>query len=689
MTKSVARRKKAVLQRVWILLPVCASLSVPVQSAEKEGTTKEEAVTLEPITVTATPLEQEELHIAQPVEVLKGEKLRRRQALTIGETLAREPGITGSDFGLGASRPIIRGLGGSRVRLLEGGIGSLDLSYLSPDHAVTIDPFQASQIEVLKGPATLLYGSGAIGGIVNVVTNRIPTQVPEKPTARADFRFNSATLERTGGGALEAGFGPLALHFDGIKTRTSDYTIPGFASLPPSPGESPGTVPNSDTDTENIAGGASYVGEKGYLGTAVAHFGTNYGIPPSGEESGTRIDLDQLRYDIALELQNPFPGAERLKARLGHVDYKHQEIEGSGEVATTFLNNAYEGRLELLHNPLLDFRGALGVQVLHQDTSAQGEETLTPPVVGRSVGTFLVEERDLERWHFELGTRFENTDYTPEIEDLARNFNVYSISGGTTWSFAEGYSAGLSLTRSQQAPTIDALYNFGPHLATLTFEVGNPELQKETANSLDLTFRKLKGRWSWRLNPFFTYYEDFIFAQNVVADGQPVIVDIEGNPDPEGGLQLINFVQDNALFYGAELEGVYGLLQDGRYGGLDARLFADYVRGKLTSGENLPRMTPPRFGGGLDYRFRAWQGYLEVMRVNAQTNTAPGETETAGYTMFDAGVSYTLGTKPGIFVLSLRGTNLLDEEARRATSFLKDAAPLPGRSVMVTFQASF
>ena len=677
------------LQRVWIVLPMCASLGVPVLSAEQEGTGKEEAVTLEPITVTAAPLGQEELHIAQPVTVLRGEKLRRRQALTLGETLAREPGISASDFGLGASRPIIRGLGGSRVRLLEGGIGSLDVSNLSPDHAVTIDPLQADQIEVLKGPATLLYGSGAIGGIVNVVTNRIPTAIPERPTARADFRFNSATLERTGGGALEAGFGPLALHFDGLKSRTSDYAIPGFASLPPLPGESPGKVENSDTETENIAGGASYVGKKGYLGTAVAHFGSNYGIPGTGEEAGTRIDLSQMRYDVALELQDPFRGAERLKARLGHVDYKHQEIEGNGEVATTFLNDAYEGRLELLHSPFWGLRGTLGAQVLHQDFSAQGEETLTPPVVGHSVGVFLVEERDLRRWHFELGGRFENTDYTPPIEAPARNFDLYSVSGGTVWDFTEGYAAGLSLTRSQRAPSIKELYNLGPHLATLTFEVGSPALEKEIANSLDLTLRKLEGRWTWRLNPFFSYFEGFVFAQNVVENGQLVSVDIAGNPDPQGGLQLINFVQDDALFYGAEFESVYGLLRDGRYGNLDTRIFADYVRGKLTSGENLPRMTPLRFGGGLDYHLGAWQGNFEIMRVNAQMKTAPGETETAGYTMVDAGVSYTLGTKPGIFVLSLRGTNLLDEEARRATSFLKDVAPLPGRSAMVTFRASF
>lgn len=184
----------------WTLLSLCAVVSNPASSAEEQTPEEQQApVTLEPITVTATPLDQDELHIAQPVTVLRGDELRRRQSLTIGETLSRERGISASDFGLGASRPIIRGLGGSRVRILEGGVGSMDVSNLGPDHAVSIDPFQASQIEILKGPSTLLYGSGAIGGIVNIVTNRIPTEVPEQPSVQADFRFDSATNERTGG----------------------------------------------------------------------------------------------------------------------------------------------------------------------------------------------------------------------------------------------------------------------------------------------------------------------------------------------------------------------------------------------------------------------------------------------------------------------------------------------------------
>ncbi|MGH8605960.1 MAG: TonB-dependent receptor plug domain-containing protein, partial [Gammaproteobacteria bacterium] len=201
----------------------------------------------------------------------------------------------------------------------------MDVSNLSPDHAVSIDPLQASQIEILKGPATLLYGSGAVGGIVNIVTDRIPTRVPDAPGVDGYFRFDSATNERTGGGKVEAGLGNLAFHLDGLKRRTSDYEIPGFGSIEPAPGEQAGELFSSDVDTENVAGGTSYVGDRGYLGFSVAHFASNYGIPGVGDEAGVRIDLDQLRYDIAGELKNP--GAPRLKLRLGHNDYEHLEIE--------------------------------------------------------------------------------------------------------------------------------------------------------------------------------------------------------------------------------------------------------------------------------------------------------------------------------------------------------------------------
>jgi iron complex outermembrane recepter protein len=670
---------------VRVFATLCTLVTIPARGAE------EEPLVLEPITVTATPLEAEAGHIAQPVEVLTGEALRRRQAPTIGETLAREPGISAGDFGRGASRPVIRGLGGSRVRVLEGGIGSMDVSNLSPDHAVGIDPLHARQIEILKGPATLLYGSGAIGGIVNVVTDRIPTGVPDAPHAEAELRYDAATNERTGGGKLDGGIGNLALHFDGLKRRTSDYDIPGFGSIVPEPGEEPGELFNSDVDTENEAGGASYIGDRGYLGFAISHYASNYGVPGSGEEAGVRIDLDQLRYDIEGEVENPAPGFRLLKVKLGHNDYEHQEIESGGEIGTDFQNDEYEGRVELLHRPLWGFDGALGVQVRHQDFEAIGEEALTPPVGGRSVGVFWFEERDSDLWHFEIGARYENARYDADAGSPDVEHDLYSVSGGAVRDFGEDHSAGISVTRAQRAPSLEELYNDGPHLATDTFERGDPALDPETANNLDLTLRKSEGRWTWRVSAFANLIEDFIFAASVDANGDGVAdrADEEGNVVADGGLLRLDFVQEPAIFYGLEAETVFGIFEGTSYGDLDARFFADYVRGKLTDGDDLPRITPPRFGGSLDYRLGAFGGDFEIIRVAKQTDNAALETETDGYTQIDLGVSYTFGTKPADLTLALRGTNLLDEEERRHTSFLKDRAPLPGRSVLFTLRASF
>ncbi|MGQ0591709.1 MAG: TonB-dependent receptor [Gammaproteobacteria bacterium] len=677
---------------IWVFAALCTLITIPARGTEEgpQGA-EEEPVVLEPITVTATPLEAEAGHIAQPVEVLTGEALQRRQALTIGETLAREPGISASDFGRGASRPVIRGLGGSRVRILEGGIGSMDVSNLSPDHAVGIDPLHARQIEILKGPATLLYGSGAIGGIVNIVTDRIPTEVPEKPSLEAEFRYDSATNERTGGGTVEAGYGNLALHFDGLKRRTANYDIPGFGSIDPEPGEQPGELFNSDVDTENEAGGASYIGDRGHLGFAISHYASNYGVPGSGDEAGVRIDLDQLRYDIEGEVEIPAPGFRLLKMKLGHNDYEHQEIEPSGEVGTDFQNDEYEGRVELLHQPLWGFNGVFGVQVRHQDFEAIGEEALTPPVGGRSVGVFWFEDRDWDLWHFEIGARYENARYDADAGSPDVEHDIYSVSGGAVRGFGEDYSTGISVTRAQRAPSLEELYNDGPHLATGTFERGDPALDPETANNLDLTLRKSEGRWTWRVSAFANLIEDFIFAASVDANGDGVAdrADEEGNVVPEGDLLSLDFVQDDAIFYGLEAETVFGIFEGTSYGDLDARFVADYVRGKLTDGDDLPRITPPRFGGGLDYRFEAWTADFEVMRIAKQTDNASLETETDGYMQVDLGVSYTFGTRPADLILALRGTNLLNEEERRHTSFLKDIAPLPGRSVLLTLRASF
>ena len=645
---------------------------------------------IDTVTVTAVPTHGGESHLAQPAIVIADEDLRRKQLATLGETLNRELGVSSTSFGAGASRPLIRGLGGERVRILEGGIGSMDASSLSDDHAVSVDPLVADQIEVLKGPATLLYGSGAIGGVVNVVTQRIPSSLRERPSGKLDFSYDEASNAFGGGATVDASHGPLAAHIDGLKRSSSAYDIPGFADLHPAPGARPGLLPNSDTASSNVTGGLSYVGARGYLGFALNHYDSTYGIPG---EAGRRIALNQDRYDIGGELNTPLPGFTKLKLRMGHNDYMHQELESSGEVGTTFLNDEYEGRVELSHAPVAEFDGVLGVQVQHRDFSAVGAEQLTPAVEGRSVGVFLLEERDIESLHLQFGARYENAENTPVVAlNPATTFDVYSLSSGAVWHGLPGYALGLSVTRGQRAPGFEELYNNGPHDATESFERGDATLREETANSLDLTLRKDAGRLNWTANLFVNYMEDFIYQRSVDrdGDGRADHLDGEGLPvAPDAGFLLLEYTQRNAVFYGTELEVDYALWRDRPYGDLDVRLFSDYVRGRLTNGDNLPRMTPLRFGGGLDYRWAAWTADFNLRRSAAQGANAPLETGTEGYTLVDVGVSYTVKAQRCEYIVSARGSNLLDEEVRYHTSLLKEIAPQPGRSVLLSVRVNF
>lgn len=652
--------------------------------------TADNVAAVDTVTVTAVPTRSGESHLVQPAIVLADDELRRKQVATLGETLNHELGMSSTSFGAGASRPLIRGLGGERVRVLENGIGAMDASSLSDDHAVSVDPLVARQLEVLKGPATLLYGSGAIGGVVNVVTDRIPTALLERPRGKLDFSFDEASSAFGGGAALDASQGPIAAHIDGLKRSTSNYDIPGFADLAPPPGARRGVLGGSDTDSSSVTGGLSYVGDRGFLGFSINHYDAAYGIP--GDEARS-IALDQDRYDIAAEVGAPLPGVSKLRVRMGHNDYMHQELEADGSVGTTFLNDEYEGRVEVSHEPIAGIEGVVGVQVQHRDFAAVGEEQLTPPVVARAVGVFVLEERDIDTLHLQFGARYENVDNTPrDAANAARSFDIYSVSAGAEWHFMADHGLGLSFTRGQRAPGIEELYNHGPHDATDAFERGDVNLREETANALDITLHKDDGRWQWALNLFVNYMQDFIYQRSVDGNGDGIAdrVDEDGLPAvPGDGFLLLDYSQANAVFYGAEAELGLMLLRDAHFGELDARLFTDYVRGRLTDGDRLPRITPWRFGGGLDYRWRDWQANFDVRRSAAQGQHARLETSTAGYTLVDLGVSRTLKVARLETTVSARGTNLLDEEVRYHTSLLKAVAPMPGRSVMLSVEVAF
>ncbi len=654
----------------------CISLFTPLLAYSQNNSQPTIAAELPAVVVTATPYtNRSDLDMAQPVTVLQGDDLRRKRESSLGDTLANELGVTSSSFGTAAGRPIIRGMDGPRIQVLEGGIGTQDLSTVSPDHMVTTEPLNASQIEILRGPATLLYGSGASGGVVNVVTERIPNRIFNSPKGNFEVRGNSATKERSGAFNVKGSAGQASWNIDGFKRKTDDYDTPL------------GVVQNSALDSGGVSMGGSFVGERGFAGASVSQLESVYGIPGT---DGTTIDLKQTRYDMAGELDDPLSGFNQLKLRMGYNDYKHNEVEDSGEVGTRFKNQGFEGRAELLHAPIANWQGAIGMQVKDRNFSALGEEALVPATKSNSTGLFLVEERNWEQWRVDVGGRVEQATQNPlDSTNPSRAFNLYSASAGSLWKFIEGYGLGLTATHGQRAPTTEELYTTrGIHYATRTYQKGDDTLTKETSDNIDLALRKTDGDVKWKVNVFNNRIGSYIFERSVDDNGDGVAdrVNDNGKPNTAGDFLVQNFAQTGARFYGTEAEAIFTLRPDT----LDLRVFSDTVRGTLDGGGNVPRITPLRVGLGLDHKTGAWASNLSLIRAARPSNLAALETATAAYTLANAEMSYRIKqSKTTGYTLFVQGKNLLNEVIRLNTSYLKDVAPLPGRAIVLGLRGEF
>ena len=652
-----------------LIAAACATLfsAGPVLAADPEQV-------LDAVTVTASPFDgHNDLEMAQPASVLRGERLQRRQATSLGDTLNTELGVQSSSFGPGSGRPIIRGMDGPRVRVMDGGLGTSDLSTISPDHQVTGEPITAKQIEVLRGPATLLYGSGAIGGVVNVVTNRIPDSRQEGLYGSAELRAASGTRENTGSFQLDGGKSAFAWHLDAYKRRTGDYDTPR------------GRLANSATDSDGFSAGGSWVGDRGYLGASYQQLNSRYGIPTP---DASRIDMRQHRLDVAGELLDPLPAFTRLRVKLRDSRYQHAEIESSGAIGTTFRNNGTENRYELTHAPLGGWTGVLGLQTENKTVSALGEEAILPRTRNRSRGLFLVEDFSWRDFHVELGARTAKDRRTPDDPNPGRSFPLSSYSAGTVWSFVPGYSVALNFTSAQRAPAAEELYSNGAHVATSTFEIGNANLSKERSRNIDLGLRKTTGTWRGKVGVFQNRIRNYIFARSADQDGDGVAdrVDGTGALAAAGDFLRINYAQADARFRGFEAELSYRPEPTG----FGVRAFGDRAEGKLSGGGNLPRISPSRLGFEADFKQGAWTTYGTLLRVFRQDRVAALESRTRGYTRLDAGLEYSLKTSEKVTtMLFLRGSNLLDQDMRAHTSFIKDFVPMPGRSLVAGLRASF
>ncbi len=630
----------------------------------------------------------------QPASVMTSRDLVIGGEASLGETLSREAGVSSTYFGPGSSRPVIRGIGGDRVRILEGGIGTGDASSTSPDHAVAVEARNAERIEVIRGPATLLYGSSAVGGVVNVLDDRIAREPPTQPfSGYVEGLGGTVADERTVSGAVSAAFGAFVVSGSGLYRDSKDYAIPGFAEAFPEPGEEleEGILENSAVSSSRANAGVSWVTERAYLGVAFTAQRSDYGVPghaheeepvppPPGpeEEEFVTIDMEQDRVDFEGALRFGAGAVRNLKGRFGFTDYQHVELEGE-EVGTRFFNDYLEGRLESEFSFSDRTQGAVGAQFSTRDFEAIGDEAFVPPSTTRSTALFGYEEIELsEVLSVQAGLRWERQNAeSPGVADRVQH--GFSASLGANWDVHELLSLSFSGSRSTKLPNAEELFSDGPHAATRAYEIGDPTLDVEVAVGLDLTAHLHAERFRGSASVFTTGFSDYIYE---AATGSE-----------RDGLTEYQYTQGDARFTGAELEAEFDIVEsDPSSGGAHVTIdaLADFVNAKLTdTDEFLPRIPPMRIGGGLSFRQGGWVARAGVRHSMKQDDLGPFETSTPAYTLVEASVSYRLFTGGLFHDISLVGSNLTDEQARMHTSFLKDMAPLPGREIRLIYRLNF
>ncbi|TGD75788.1 TonB-dependent receptor [Mangrovimicrobium sediminis] len=677
------------------LIPIAAALVAARAAAEQ--------LPIEHVLVTV-PLHKKTAETALPITVLSGDELHRAASATIGDTLANQPGLANASFGPGVGQPVIRGQQGARVTVLQNGTTAADASALSADHAVSVEPLLADSIEVLRGPATLLYGGGAIGGVINVLDNRVPTTLPDAPSGGIEYRRDTASDMDNVVGRLEAATGDFAWHFDGLYRDWSEMDVPGNPVLGDDERDERGTLQNSDGQTRSATLGSSYHFGSGFVGLAVSRLENEYGIPPGahghhhdeeleGEhdeelegdhdeehedehgEEGIRIDLEQTRYDAALHLHEPLPGLEVMRGFVSYTDYEHAEIEGNGEVGTRYTNESWEARLEAVHQPWGPVHGVFGLQVLDGRFSAIGEEAFIPVTDRREAGLFLLEDYHLDDWLFEVGLRLDRDERDPRGGAPDRDFTAFSASGSAVWSLSPAWQFGLALSRAERAPAIEELYsNTGitdpeawvVHAATNAIELGNDDLDTEVSANLDLSVDWYGDDNSVSVTVFYNDFSDYI---GLLATGQEV-----------DEVPVYGYAQEDAQFYGVEVESDFRLASLAG-GELRLGVFGDTIRGELDGGADVPRLPPMRVGARLGWSDATWDVWTQVLDAADQDRPGENEEETAGYTRWDAGVQFSPTWGGTDLQLFARLNNITDEEIRLSTSFLREVAPEAGRGV--------
>ncbi|OIU86458.1 zinc piracy TonB-dependent receptor ZnuD [Acinetobacter sp. AR2-3] len=680
-----------------------SSSSIPVQ-------------TMDTIQVQAHPLVQTAADFAVADHFVDQKALSER-APTIGDALADELGVYSNQYGSGSSRPVIRGQDGPRVKVLQHASETADVSTLSPDHAVTVDPILAKQVEVIRGPSTLLYGAGTVGGLVNVTDQKIPTQMPEDGLeGTVGLRYNSGSDEKLASAGVTAGIGEnFALRVEGSKRKANDYIAPDYFHEHDDELEKERRVGNTFAEGQTVNIGGSWIHDRGFVGLSYSNRQDQYGLPghsheyhgcvlhgdhfhgcptpdpdaPAHEEhGGPWVDLKSERYEVRTELEQPFAGVEKLRAHASITDYEHNELEES-EVISNFKSKGYDGRLELVHVPVAGWEGVIGTQISqqkinlaasehdhHEDGDEDDEEhhvhssgVVMPDTKTDKFSLFALEHKQLGDVHVELGARVDHQKVKVDSDQKDYSGTGVSASAAANWEFAPDYKLSVVGSHQQRLPLAQELYADGLHFATNTYELGNPDLDKETSNNLELGLHYEGDKLDYHVHVYHNWFDDYIYGETVAQ---------------KGNLRGVQYTQDKARFYGTEAQAGYQI--NDMY---KLSVFGDYVRGKIEA-ENAPRVPAGRLGTKVEADFAdGWSGLAEYYHVFNQDKIASYEDETQGYNMVNVGLSYANSLADNnAYRVYFKANNLLDDQVYSHTSFLSNI-PQVGRNFTVGVQYDF
>lgn len=668
---------------------------------------EEKSITLRQLPVTANPLNLSVDELATPIYIMNGSELQISREPSLGATLKNIPGVSNSSWGGSVGRPVIRGMDSDRIKILTNGMGNIDASSLSSDHAVAIDPIIIEQIEVVRGPATLLYGGGALGGVVNALDHRIPAEKVDGIIGRYETSFGGASKDANAATVIDFGIEDFSFHIDAYLSDSKNQKIPGY-SVSKRLADSQGlardaygnkTLNNSDRNTDGGAFGASYIFKEGYTGFSLSSHNMEYGNPI---EPGGRFDLDSDRIDWVTEFKDKNSFFSNYKIKLAHAKYSHNELDIDGSIGSSFKNRGVESKIEITHKPILNVSGVIGLDFENLSFSTPNGEPFLPKNQTLKSSIYLVEEMPLGKNRLTLGLRHTKgeisaeaftsddgcsvsytttcvTELSTDFSQTSKDFTANNIALGSIIKVSPNWSISTNLSHNERVPSHSELFAYGHHHATEIIEQGDRNLKVERSNSVDLQLKWQQGKDSFSIGPYYTRFNSFIGLLN--SGETQFHEEVKGDGSEE--FDVYQFKNIPAIFKGFEFSGQFRMSAS-----ILLNVSGDYVSAKNKDGDNLPRIPPMRLTSGLEYQYDKLVSRVNVARAFSQNKVDDYELKTDGYTNLSASLNYPLPLQAKINLFA-RADNLLDDEIRDHTSFLKDKAPMGGRSIIFGLSGSF